>query len=240
MKNFKPTFGLKVIPVFLSVLLAGCASGGLLSDVTGALWQEQFGSGVDAVTSAPLNPAYRYLRVQIPGRLAALLVLGYVDADAQGDIEVWYSARQEVIKLQNGRIIGTAGLELDWRSVRFSPAAPPWGLAASQANTFTRVRDEMPGYRYALSDQIVLASALGVSPMTLPASLPPELAQQYTWVREAHVVASSGAPGQAGLPDSWYALEKLQDGWRVAYSYQCLSAQYCLSLQRWPIQKAAS
>lgn len=239
MQNFKPPFGLTV-PVILSVLLAGCASGSLLSDVTGALWQEQFGGGVDAVTSAPLNPAYRYLRVQIPGRLAALLVLGYVDADSQGDIEVWYSARHEVIKLQNGRIIGTAGLELDWRSVRFSPEPPAWGSAASQQNTFTRVRDEMPGYRYALSDQIVRASALGVPPMTLPASLPPQLAQQYAWVRESHTAASLGTLAQPSLPDSWYALEKFQQGWRVAYSYQCLSAQYCLSLQRWPIQKVAS
>ncbi|WP_309373981.1 YjbF family lipoprotein [Rhodoferax sp.] len=219
--------------VVASVALAGCSSGTLLSDVSRAIIKEQFGAGDDAIASSTLNPSFHYLRVNVPGVSPALLVLGYVDHDAQGDIEVWYSAKHEVIKTQNGRIVGTSGLEVDWQSVRFTTAPPTWDGLRQASYTFTRVRDEMPGYRYDLADQLTSSRVDGVPSIVLPTSLPSDVAKSYEWVRE------SSSSAQPGLPDSWYALEKVDGKYRVAYSYQCLSKQLCLNLQRWPIQKAA-
>lgn len=215
-----------------TVALAGCSSGSLLSDVGRAIVKEQFGSGNDPVAGFALNPSFSYLRVSLQAKSPALLVLGYVDPDPQGDIEVWYSAKREVIKTQNGRIVGTSGLDVDWRSVRFKTAPPTWDGLTQASYTVTRVRDEMPGYRYDIADQLTLSRVTGVPSIVLPSSLPLEVAKSYEWFRES----SSG--GQPGLPDSWYALEKVDGKYRVAYSYQCLSKQLCLNLQRWPIQKA--
>jgi hypothetical protein len=84
------------------------------------------------------------------------LVLGYVDTDPQGDIETWYSAKGEVIKLQRGRIIGTIGLTTDWREVR-SSAIPKWGDLPATGFEYQRERDEMPGYRMGVRERITLA-----------------------------------------------------------------------------------
>ena len=220
------------LSVVTSLVLAGCSSGSLLSDVSRAFIKDQFGSGDDPVVGSTLNPSYRYLKVSVKGLAPALLVLGYVDHDPQGDIEVWYSADHEVVKTQNGRIVGTSGLPMDWRSVRFTAAPPAWDSLTQASSTLTRVRDEMPGYRYDIADQLTLSRVTGVPSTVLPASLPLDIAKRYQWVRESQ----SGA--RPGLPDSWYALEKVGGKYQVAYSYQCLSKQLCLNLQRWPIQKA--
>ncbi|HEY8908320.1 MAG TPA: YjbF family lipoprotein [Rhodoferax sp.] len=206
----------------------------MLSDVTRAIYRDQFGSVADVTQTATLNPAYIYLRIQAAGGSPALLVLGYVDSHPQGDIEVWYSAEKEVIKTQNGRIVGTSGLEVDWRSVRFTTAPPAWDGLTPASYTLTRVRDEMPGYRYDISDQVTLTRVVGVPAIALPPSLPLNVAKSYEWFRESQ----SGA--HPDLPDSWYALEKIDGKYRVAYSYQCLSKRLCLNLQRWPIRKASS
>jgi hypothetical protein len=221
------------LSVVASVALAGCSSGSLLSDVSRAIIKEQFGAGGDTIASSTLNPSFRHLRVNVPGVSPALLVLGYVDHDPQGDIEVWYSAKREVIKTQNGRIVGASGLDVEWRSVRFTTAPPAWDGLTQASYTFTRVRDEMPGYRYGIADQLILSRVAGVPSVALPASLPLNVAKSYEWVRE------SSSSAQPGLPDSWYALEKVDGKFHVAYSYQCLSKQLCLNLQRWPIQKVA-
>lgn len=215
-----------------SVALASCSSGSPLFDVSRAVVKQQFGSSDDPDASAALNPSLRYLRGNAQGYSSALLVLGYVDHHPQGDIEVWYSAKREMVKTQNGRIVGTSGLTTDWPSVRFTTVPPTWDSLKQHPHTITRVRDEMPGYRYGITDQLTLSWVTGVPPMALPASLPLDVAKSYAWVRESQ----SGA--QDGLPDSWYALEHIHGQYQVAYSYQCLSKKLCLNLQRWPIQKA--
>lgn len=182
------------------------------------------------------NPAYRYLRVDVAGRAPAFLVLGYVDPHPLGDIEVWYSSRQEVIKTQNGRIVGTAGLEIDWRNVRFLPPPPAWTPPASPEIRYQRLRDEMPGYRYAVADHIVFQAWTGLPPIALPASLPAGLARTYTWFRESIVNTHSD---DAPLPPAWYAWGTHRGLPTVVYSEQCLSATFCLRLQRWPVQEGA-
>lgn len=197
---------------------------------------EQFGAGSASNLDVKLNPTYRYLRVEVDGRAPALLVLGYVDTHPQGDIEVWYSAKREVIKTQNGRIVGTTGLEVDWRAVRFQTAPPPWTNDLTQEGRYQRSRDEMPGHRYAITDQIQLKPWLGTPPLTLPVSWNNAQAQNnYRWFSET-TLSTSDQP----LPPSWFAWGLYQGQPAVVYSVQCLSPTFCLKLQRWPVQESTS
>lgn len=222
-----------LVSALSSLILAGCASNTLLSEVTTAMFRQQMGMATDATVNAPLNPAYRYLKVDVLGQSSALLVLGYVDAHAQGDIKVWYSAKGEVLKTQKGRIVGTAGLEVDWLSVRFPSAPPDWSQVMQQATTYTRVRDERPGYRYSVTEQIKIQAVSDKPNIPLPSTLPMNTAIHYEWVRESQMTSTAQA-----IPPSWYALVTKKNKRHLVYSYQCLSAQLCLSLQPWPVEKA--
>ena len=104
----------------LAPLLAGCQSdlGGALQTLNTALM------GADQPTGERLDPRFRYLRVTA-GKQVAFLALGYVYTDSHGPVEVWYSADREVIRLQNGRVVGAAGTLTEWRQVRM-PVLPAW------------------------------------------------------------------------------------------------------------------
>lgn len=215
--------------------LMGCASSSTpLADVLAAVTSEKLGFGdeSDLATKPKPDPLYRYLRIEVAGRASALLVLGYVDAHPQGDIEVWYSAKREVIKIQNGRIVGTTGLETDWRAVRLPSAPPIWTDVSASSHIYPRLRDEMPGHRYAIADRVELTSWHGVPPINLPVSLSGEQARSYRWFRET-TLSNTEPP----LPPSWFAWGMHRGQPTVVYSEQCLSAALCLKLQRWPVQE---
>jgi hypothetical protein len=184
-------------------------------------------SGVD-LRAVPLNSNYQYLHVELDGKPPALLVLGYLDPHPQGEIEVWYSSAGEVLKLQDGRIVGATGLPVDWRRVSYAQSPPSWTSFKSAKVDFVRVRDESPGYRLGLSEQVSLAQVENA----------PDVARGHhfsaktTWFRETY----SGTEGTV-LPDSWFAWAPYQAQNAVVYSRQCLSAQVCLTLQRWPPEK---
>lgn len=220
----------------LSVALAGCASGNnLVSDVVRGVVAERFGDTRDPILGAQLNPDYRYLRVEVAGRPPALLVLGYVDAHADGEIEVWYSAKQEVIKTQHGRIVATFGLETDWRSVRLQSALPPWAAGKSGAMRLERVRDEMPGYRFAITDQLETRPWPGPPPQGVPAVFANAAKQGLQWFRED----STSSTASSTMPSAWFARGRFGGRDRVVYSEQCLAPGFCLRLMRWPLQDGA-
>ena len=218
----------------ITLYLMGCASGSTpLADVLLGVVSERLGTTNDAGLLHKPNPLYRYLRIEVVGQPAALLVLGYVDAHPQGDIEVWYSTRREVIKTQNGRIVGTSGLVPDWRRVQYLFAPPSWADVPPEGVAYTRLRDEMPGYHAAISDQLVSKPWAGLPALVLPATLSVELASSYRWFSETPV-SSSAQP----LPPSWFAWGLRGGQPTVVYSEQCLSASYCIKLQPWPAQES--
>lgn len=209
--------------------LVGCAANSSpLAEVLSAVVSDRFGADDAAISAAKLNSQYRYLRVDVEGRKSALLVLGYVDPHPRGDIEVWYSSSSEVLKLQNGRIIGTSGLEVDWRAVRYDPTPPSWSNIPAQGGVYARSRDMMPGNRYAISDQIELTEWHGLDAPVQGAKLG-KLADKsgYRWFKEVSI-------GQVALPASWYAVGLYQGRNMVVYSEQCLTKSLCLKLTRWP------
>jgi hypothetical protein len=201
-----------------TLLLQGCGH----TPVTRTL-VDAFGEG-KGVSSVVLSPGFRYLKVTAKGR-EALMVLGYVDSHPDGVIETWYSSLGEVLRLQNGRVLSTAGLETDWKSVRFHEL-PTWSALVGRTSVvFHRARDEMPGHRYGLKDRVRIyavpppedAHLVGVNPKTL------------IWFEEKVEGEASATPSArygvrlgAGVPP------------QPVYGEQCLSANFCLAWQTWP------
>ena len=193
------------------------------------------------VDNAQLNPNFRYLRITIGGRVV-LLALGDLDSHPQGPIEVWYSGEREVLRLQNGRLVGAVGLTTEWREVAL-PELPSWSAAAraEQAFRWTRTRDVMPGYRFGVKDEL----SLRVIAEPTRSALRGLDAQRLTWFEEriesepvARLAAVLGNVPAADLqlPPARYAVD-LQGGREiVVYGEQCLAPELCFTWQRWPVQ----
>lgn len=217
-------------------LLAGCTAG------TNAILQTvenvAFRSG-NVVDQAALNPNFRYLRVTIDGRVA-LLALGDIDSNSRGQVEVWYSAQREVLRFQDGRLVGTAGLIAEWRSVEFADT-PSWvSLRGNhQPRLWTRIRDVMPGYRFGIRDRLVVQSGQPPSRSALsgidPASLTwfEERVEQSDGARQTRLIASDN-PDDA-LPPARYGVDYSGSIPVVVYGEQCLKPTFCFSWQRWPV-----
>jgi hypothetical protein len=178
------------------------------------------------------DPRFEYLRIT-RGRHTGWMWLGSTEKSTAGPIEVYYSGQGEVLRLQNGRVVGASGLTTEWRKVTIE--SPRWGTAATAPTAkVTRVRDVMPGYRAGIRDELVLrpvptpaSSALrGVEPGSLK------------WFEE---VPGRLADSAEALPAARYAVD-LAAGERVIYAEQCLARDLCFTWQRWSaaMQAAAS
>ena len=220
---------MKVLPravllfVALEILLSGCAtSTDAIVDTMQAAVKR--GRGAD---DPKLDPNLRYLRVTIDGRVA-LLALGYLDPHPQGTTEVWYSAEREVVRLQNGRLVGTSGLTTEWRNVVL-PELPVWSDLAALQEPFRweRTRDVMPGYRYGLRDLLLLSVIATPGTSALRGM---EL-DKLIWFEERTV---GEMPASVALPPARYAVAPGNDGAIVVYGEQCVAPQTCFTWQRWP------
>lgn len=207
--------------------LTACASNSLLSEVASAVFRENFSDDARQAPAVKLNPSYQYLLATLDGAKPALLVLGYVDTHPQGNIEVWYSGQGEVIRLQNGRLVGSTGLAVQWRRVVYPTAPPAWQSVPASGVQFARIRDEHPGYRLGFMDQVFL-TPLQISPHNLPS----DVQKTAVWYQERYAEASGES-----IPAAWFALGTHDGQTTIVYSRQCLSPSLCLTLQRWPLKK---
>ena len=196
------------------------------------------GTGVsrDAIPAMP-DLRYRYLRLELQGHPPALLVLGYVEPDPQGDVSVWYTGNQEVLRMQNGRVVAVTGTAQDWQRSRFTPNPPIWTAVPEQGLDYVRERDELQGYRFGHTEQVHLTDWQGLPPMELPSTLPRPKAAEYRWFRES-VISASGAVGPT-LPDAWFAWGRHRGAETIVYSEQCIAPDFCLKLQPWPLLEEA-
>jgi hypothetical protein len=219
------------------VALSSCspASNSMLQTLRQAAWRG------DGSASARLNPNFRYLRVTIAGRVV-LLALGNEDIDLRGPVEVWYSAEREVLRLQNGRLVGAVGLTAEWRNVVL-PELPSWSALArgDQAFSWTRVRDVMPGYRFGLRD----AMSLRVIAQPKRSELQGMDPQRLTWFEERvesgqvaglSAVFGNNIDADAVLPPARYAADFRGGQETIVYGEQCLAPDLCFTWQRWPVQ----
>jgi hypothetical protein len=191
-----------------------------------AVVQTLQGSLRAAAAGARLDPAFRYLRVTVDGRIA-LLALGYVEREQGGPVEVWYSAHREVLRLQNGRLVGAVGVSTEWRNVAL-PVLPAWSALAraGQPLHWVRVRDLMPGYRYGVRDALALRAIVPPARSALQGLDP----QQLVWFEER----LEPAEGADALPPARYAVDLARE--LVVYGEQCLAPDLCFAWQRWPAQ----
>lgn len=176
--------------------------------------------GAKEVEPEKLDRRFRYLRVTHDAGVS-ILVLGFLDRDANGPVEVWYSFDGELIRLQHGRVTAVTGLKPEWRSVTL-PRLPAWSELAKAQNPveWTRTRDVMPGYRYGVRDRLALrtidpprgTALVGLDPKTL------------SWFEER----TTGDGDK--LPVARYAVR----GDQAVYGEQCLGAETCFKWQRWP------
>lgn len=227
--------GIGVLMLLVASVLTACSSGtNALVDTA----RHIIGSGVD-VSNVRLNPDIRYLRVSVSGRVA-LLALGYVEPHPLGPIEVWYSAEREVIRLQNGRLVGAVGLTTEWRAVSL-PEFPRWSELAKRTRGFqwVRTRDLMPGYRFGIKDSLSLrpitalrrTELLGVDPESLAwfeESVELDLGARFFSVFETSLASD------LALPPARYAVDLRSGAEVVLYGEQCISKDLCLTWQRWP------
>jgi hypothetical protein len=191
--------------------------------------QRQRGSSVDAAT---LAPKFSYLRVTHPTGIA-ILGLDRLDPHPAGPIQVWQSVGGEVLRIQNGRLVGASGLLTEWSNVRL-PDLPRWSQVAKSAQPvrWTRERDVMPGYRHGVRDELIVTSA------TPPAksALREIDATTLTWFEE-RIARKPGSPRDDDLPAARYAVRMAGSTETVVYGEQCLAPKLCITWQRWSAEQ---
>jgi hypothetical protein len=226
----------------LSLLLAGC-----IGEKQTLIW-DTFKAGIvgndSLINSASLNPRYRYLRVQVNGQ-SALLVLGYEDKKPGMITQTWYSSAKEVLQLQNGRLIGTGGLDVNWIDVTLidapaitTPELFPEEIAGSTKRRrnpklfFFRTRSVMPQYEVNIHEAVVM-QGLDEAPDDLPKILRDSANLSYLrWVQES-VIIEPNNPSIQPLR-AVYAYDKRTQ--ELVFGRQCLRPNECLSWLVWPYE----
>ena len=217
--------------LLLGFALGGCASTSTpLTDSLKLVFSP--GQGAPAIPDTP-DPRYTFLRVKANGYPPGMLALGFIDPHPEGPVFVWYSSAGDVLRTQNGRIVGSTGTPVEWSALRWLSAPPAWNAVPVGGYRYERERDVMPDYQFGIRETLY-GEARPVPPdAELPATLPAELAHRYSWYREV----VSGSTASHWLPPSLFAWGRYADEWTVVYSKQCLSPDLCIELQRWPVRK---
>lgn len=184
-----------------------------------------------SVDTAKLAPKFSYLRITHPNG-TSILGLDRLDPHPDGPIQVWQSVAGEVLRIQNGRLVGASGLLTEWRGVRLE-RLPSWSQVAASSNPtrWTRQRDVMPGYRYDIHDELVL----GVGPPPGRSALREVDVGTLTWFEERRVGRAFNA--EDNLPVARYAVRIAGRTEIVVYGEQCLSPKLCITWQRWSAEQ---
>ena len=191
-----------------------------------------------AIEQVPLNPNYRYLKVDVNG-LPALLVLGYQDEAYGQTTDVWYSAFKEVVQIQGGRLKGTQGLEVNWTEVQFDQAPSLTDLATldrliarspKSSVRFQRSRSVMPSYRANIQETVELRLLDGA-----PSHAPKAVKNATTplrWIEERVVMETRVENNFLAPLRAVYAVDPIQG--QVVYANQCVTQSVCVSWLSWP------
>ena len=220
-----------VCSILLALLLLGplgCTtnSSAVYATIRGAI------AGEADITESQLRPGVQYLRMRLGAR-SVYLALGFLESDVNGQRQIWYSGGGEVLKTQNGRIVGSAGLQTDWRMVRQAPP-PGWRDMPAIGVTYERVLDVMPGYRMGIREKVRIRPIAPVLDSRLAEFNPAAL----SWFEETVVSTSVPFPSPT-LPAALFAVDLSQNDAPVIFSRQCLAPDLCFSLQPWPPRPAA-
>ena len=206
---------------FYFCALNGCSSSYKAAFSTLSYAFENIGEKV----AVELNPNLKYLRVTNRSRVA-YLALGYVDlpsgSDSLNPVEVWYSAEKEVMRLQNGRLVGLSGTPVELFNVKFLDL-PSWEeVGVSKA--YTVIRDEMPGYIFGKKQRVILHS---IKPPKDVALLNLDV-DSLLWFEERYL-SNKGSMELRSI----YAIDVRDEQYLPVYGEQCLTPDFCLTWQWW-------
>ena len=100
--------------IALSLLLATLLLSSCSSPVQAVTDYIQFKRGASQanVAKTPLTPGFDYLLITV-NRKSFLMARGGTELSPNGPIGIWYSGSREVMRLQNGRIIGASGTPVE-------------------------------------------------------------------------------------------------------------------------------
>jgi len=198
------------------------------------------------IDETPLNPKYRYLKVDANGQ-PALLVLGYADQKLKATQDVWYSAFKEVIKIQGGRLANTEGLDINWTEVTLLD--PPPLLEALKTvegarnkrplrYRYTRTRTVMPGYHVNIRETVSM-EAMTEAPSGIPKELKdPAVSQNLRWVKETVLIPTQSRDPSVQALGAVYAIDTKTS--EVVYGRQYLTPDFFISWLSWPYPKKPS
>jgi hypothetical protein len=231
--------GMRIASILIVPLcLLGCA--GAKQTLIYETFKKGFENPNSVIDQTALNPSYRYLKVDV-NNLAALLVLGYEDSTPNGVVSTWYSAYKEVVQIQNGRLVSTQGLELNWTDVSFKEAPSLSKIALTDqavggpkksALRFQRTRTVMPSYRANIEETVEI-KPLEMTPTDAPVIFQQSNAASIRWVEETVVMQTSVRTPYLDPVRAIYAIDTKTA--QVIYGRQCLAAQFCISWLQWPI-----
>ncbi|TDM05580.1 MAG: hypothetical protein C4K60_12555 [Ideonella sp. MAG2] len=174
-----------------------------------------------SVRDAPLDHRLVYLLVTHQGR-EALMVWSGDEPGPLGPTRVWVGADGVVLRTHQGRMVGVSEPTRSWRVVAQAPVP---GLPQGEQQTV----DLQPGYRLGLQQTVVRM------PLPTPLSEPSTLAFHgpvtgLQWEEENVMSVSARSSLQVGL------LARNAQG-QVVYGERCLTPEWCLSWQPWPLDR---
>jgi hypothetical protein len=228
---------------FASLLLTSCAG------EKQSLVYDTFKLGITSqntiIDETPLNPNYRYLKVDANG-LLALLVLGYADQRNKQSNDVWYSAFKEVVEIKGGRLGNSEGLEVNWTEVDIADAPPltealsrvPGALNKRQPKyRYTRTRTVMPGYQVNVRETVVMESL-----NEIPSDAPKVFRDisnnaNIQWVQETVLVPTQSQNPSIKPLRAIYAIDTKTS--EVVFGKQYLTPDYYVSWLTWPYPKVS-
>ena len=228
----------KLFYVAIAVLLTACAG------EKQSLIYETFKLGISnpntVIDETPLNPSFRYLKVDANGQ-PALLVLGYIDPKKNAQQDVWYSAFKEVVEIKGGRLASSEGLDVNWTEVDLSNAPALSEALAIPENTrskrtpkfrYTRTRTVMPGYHVNIRETVIM-QALDETPGDVPKVFrDPEKNIGIRWIEEIVLVPPTNQNPSVQPLRAIYAINTKTN--EVIFGKQHLTKNFYVSWLIWP------
>jgi Group 4 capsule polysaccharide lipoprotein gfcB, YjbF len=215
-------------------LLLGCAGESrVFQESMSAIWQSN--KFKDPTLGATLNPIYRYLRGH-NSHGVILMVWGYVDVDSKSNvlIEVWYSGSKEAIKLQDGRVVATTGLNADWLAVRYQ-GTPSWTQLLANPEQipvpYSRSVDLKLNYQFGKTQAMTLTRI----PAPEAHKLPGVSAVGAQWFEE-RAESSQLPPTIYAVVPNWMKSGQA----KVVYTWHCFKQDECFGFQEWTVQDQAA